>query len=261
MTRYGGEPMGVFRRAVHLGSITGVSDDPRDLAARVGDLAAAAEDAGFDAILVPDHMAQGAIGGGPLNPIFEAYTLLAFLATRTSTVRLGALVSPVTFHHPAHLAKQITSLDVISGGRAIAGLGAAWDEAESVASGIPFPAVGERMDRLDETLTICRKMFDEERPTFAGAYWRIEQPHNVPAPSAASRSSSAVVESGEHWHSSPPTPTLATSWASLPTSAASSRCSTVTSTRPIVIAVPCRGRRPSRAAVAPPTNTVPSRRI
>jgi alkanesulfonate monooxygenase SsuD/methylene tetrahydromethanopterin reductase-like flavin-dependent oxidoreductase (luciferase family) len=91
-------------------------------------------------------------------------------------------VTGVTYRNPAQLAKMVTTLDVISGGRAVLGLGAAWNEDEHRGYGFEFPAVGERMDRLDEALTICRAMFTEERPSFEGRYYRIERALNVPRP-------------------------------------------------------------------------------
>ena len=100
--------------------------------------------------------------------MLESWTTLAALARETTTVRLGTLVTGVTYRNPAILAKTATTLDVISGGRAIFGLGAAWNEQEHVGYGFEFPPVRERMDRLDEALTIVRAMFTEDRPSFTG---------------------------------------------------------------------------------------------
>jgi F420-dependent oxidoreductase-like protein len=149
---------------------------------QVVERALAAESAGFGLVTVMDHFYQ--IGGvGPeTEPMLESYSTLAALAARTSTVRLGALVTGVTYRSPALLAKVVTTLDVISGGRAILGLGAAWNEAEHVGYGFDFPPIKERMDRLDEALTICRLMFTEERPTFVGRHYRIDRALNSPRP-------------------------------------------------------------------------------
>jgi len=114
--------------------------------------------------------------------MFEAYTLLGALAARTTTARLGTLVTGVTYRNPAELAKEVTSLDVISRGRAILGIGAAWHDVEHEALGFDFPPVGERMDRLEEALQICRAMFRCERPTIAGKYYRVKDAINSPAP-------------------------------------------------------------------------------
>ena len=166
----------------HLPSYTFPGVGPDALFEHVAGLARRAEEAGFDLVTVMDHFYQ--IGGvGPEEaPMLEAYSTLAGIAARTSRVRLGALVTGVTYRNPAHLAKIVTTLDVISGGRAILGLGAAWNESEHRGYGFDFPRVGERMDRLDETLTICRRMFTEERPTFEGRFYRIEAALNQPRP-------------------------------------------------------------------------------
>jgi F420-dependent oxidoreductase-like protein len=149
---------------------------------RVVELAVAAENAGFGLVTVMDHFYQ-IVGIGPeTDPMLEGWTTLGGLAARTSKIRLATLVTGVTYRNPAQLAKMVTTLDVISGGRAVLGLGAAWNEDEHRGYGFEFPAVGERMDRLDEALTICRAMFTEERPSFEGRYYRIERALNVPRP-------------------------------------------------------------------------------
>ncbi len=155
---------------------------PEGLFEHVAGLAQRAEAAGFDLVTVMDHFYQ--IGGvGPEEaPMMEAYSTLAGIAARTSRIRMGALVTGVTYRNPALLAKTVTTLDVISGGRAILGLGAAWNDSEHRGYGFDFPGVGERMDRLDEALTICRRMFTEERPTFEGRFYRIEAAINRPRP-------------------------------------------------------------------------------
>jgi len=149
---------------------------------RVVAQAKAAEDAGFSLVTVMDHFYQ-IPGVGPVtDPMLEAWSVLAALARETSRVRLATLVTGVTYRNPAMLAKTVTTLDVISGGRAILGLGAAWNEVEHAGYGFEFPPVRERMDRLDEALTIIRAMFTEERPTFTGQHFRIEEALNVPRP-------------------------------------------------------------------------------
>jgi F420-dependent oxidoreductase-like protein len=155
---------------------------PEDRFDRVVHLACAAETAGFDAVTVMDHFYQIGGVGPPEEPMLEAYTTLGALAARTSRVGLATLVTGVTYRNPALLAKMVTTLDVISKGRAIFGIGAAWNEAEHAGYGIEFPPIGERMDRLDEALTIARKMFTEERPSFTGKHYRIEEALNSPRP-------------------------------------------------------------------------------
>ena len=142
----------------------------------------AAEDAGFGVVTVMDHLNQIPGIGPQDDPMLEAWSTLAALARETRSVRLGPLVTGVTYRNPALLAKTATTLDVISGGRAILGLGAAWFEAEHDAFGFEFPPIKERMDRLDEALSIARGMFAEQRSTFAGRYSRTDDVINVPRP-------------------------------------------------------------------------------
>ena len=108
--------------------------------------------------------------------------MLAALARETSRVRLGTLVTGVTYRNPALLAKQVTTLDTSSGGRAVLGLGAAWNDVEHEGYGFDFPPIGDRMDRPDEALAIIKSMFTEERPTFHGKHYPISQALNVPRP-------------------------------------------------------------------------------
>ncbi len=114
--------------------------------------------------------------------MLEAYSTLAALATRTSRVRLSTLVTGVTYRNPALLAKTVTTLDVISRGRAMLGIGAAWNQSEHDGYGFDFPPIRERMERLDEALTICRLVFTEERPSFEGKHYRIHSALNSPRP-------------------------------------------------------------------------------
>jgi F420-dependent oxidoreductase-like protein len=167
---------------LHLPNYTFPNTPPERLFSRVVDLACAAEEAGFSLVTVMDHFYQIPGIGPETDPMLEGYATLSALAARTSNVRLGTLVSGVTYRNPAILAKTVTTLDVISGGRAVLGLGAAWNDVEHRGYGAEFPPVGERMDRLDEALTICRLMFTEDRPSFTGRYYRIDAALNVPRP-------------------------------------------------------------------------------
>ena len=161
-------------------TFSGVPDDR--IFARVAENARAAEAAGFDLVTVMDHFYQIRGVGPETDPMLEAYPTLAALATQTTRVKLGTLVTGVTYRNPALLAKTVTTLDVISGGRAIMGIGAAWNDSEHAGYGIEFPPIGQRMDRLDEALTIIKLMFTEDRPSFEGAHYRIERALNVPRP-------------------------------------------------------------------------------
>ncbi len=166
----------------HMPSFSFPGVPPERLFERLAENVVAAEAAGFDLVTVMDHFYQiGAVGPEEL-PMMEAYTTLGALAARTSRVLLGTMVTGVTYRNPAFLAKAVTTLDVISKGRAVLGLGAAWNESEHVGYGFEFPPVGRRLDRLDEALTICRLMFTEERPSYSGRYYRIERALNSPRP-------------------------------------------------------------------------------
>ena len=130
-----------------------------------------------------DHLYQIRGVGQEDEPMLEGWSVLAALARETTRVRLGTLVTGVTYRNPAMLAKQATTLDTISGGRAVLGLGAAWNEAEHAGYGYDFPPIGERMDRLDEALTIVRGDVRRGPPDRSTArYYRIERALNVPRP-------------------------------------------------------------------------------
>ena len=167
---------------LHLPDYTFPDSPPERLFDRVVEQARAAEEAGFSLVTVMDHLYQ-IHGVGPVDaPMLEAWSTLAALSRETTRVRLGTLVTGVTYRNPALLAKMATTLDVISGGRAIFGLGAAWNEQEHIGYGYDFPPIKERMDRLDEALTIVRAMFTQDRPTFTGVHYRIDEALNVPRP-------------------------------------------------------------------------------
>lgn len=144
--------------------------------------ARAAEAAGFDLVTVMDHLYQIRGVGPETNAMLEAYTTLSAIATQTSKVKLSTLVAGVTYRNPALLVKEVTTLDIISRGRAILGIGAAWNEDEHVGYGFEFPPIARRMDRLDEAVQIARLMFTEDRPSFEGRFFKIERALNVPRP-------------------------------------------------------------------------------
>jgi len=149
---------------------------------QVAATAVQAEAAGFDTVMVMDHFYQLPALGAPDQPMLEAYTLLGALAARTSRVRLATLVTGNTYRNPALLAKIVTTLDIISGGRALLGIGAGWFEPEHVGYGYAFPSLRERLDRLEEALEIIRAMFRGERPSFEGRFYRASEALNVPLP-------------------------------------------------------------------------------
>jgi F420-dependent oxidoreductase-like protein len=142
----------------------------------------AAEQAGIDNLSVMDHYLQLEMAGGPEKPMLEGYTTLGFLAGHTSTVELQLLVTGVTYRHPALLAKIVTTLDVLSGGRALLGIGAAWYEREHAALGVPFPPLAERFERLEETLQIVHQMWGDDNGPYLGQHYQLAETLNVPQP-------------------------------------------------------------------------------
>ncbi|HEY5274639.1 MAG TPA: TIGR03560 family F420-dependent LLM class oxidoreductase [Acidimicrobiales bacterium] len=174
--------MTLTRFGFHFASTSYEDLNGQPLFDRIAEVAAAAESAGFDSIWVPDHAHQNRIGGGPSGPMLEAYTLLAALAMKTGRVLLGSLVSPITFREPALLAKVVTTLDVVSGGRAVLGIGAAWDTEEHEAYGFDFPNIAEREDRLEESILICREMFTASPASFDGEHYHLREAWNAPHP-------------------------------------------------------------------------------
>ena len=149
---------------------------------RLADMAVTAERSGFDSVWVMDHLHQIAGVGPPENWMLEGNTILGGLAARTSTAALGLMVGGVTYRNPALMAKITTTLDVISGGRAVLGIGAAWNEEEHLAYGFEFPPLRERFERLEDALRIVRAMFTEQRATVEGTHHRVEGAYNNPKP-------------------------------------------------------------------------------
>lgn len=149
--------------------------------ARVG---GAVEDAGVSNLSAMDHYLQ--LGrtefGGVDAPILEGYTTLGYLAGHTRTVELQLLVTGVMYRHPGLLTKIVSTLDVLSGGRAVLGLGAAWYEREHAAYGVPFPPLAERFERLEETLRIVHQMWSDDNASFEGKYYRLAETINSPQP-------------------------------------------------------------------------------
>ena len=155
---------------------------PEAIGPTVAAFGAAAEEADLDNVSVMDHYFQMPFLGGADRQMLEGYTTLGFLAGHTSTVELQLLVTGVTYRHPGLLAKIITTLDVLSGGRAVLGLGAAWYQEEHESLGVPFPPVAERFERLEETLQIVHAMFDGTRAPYDGKHYRLAHAVNNPAP-------------------------------------------------------------------------------
>jgi F420-dependent oxidoreductase-like protein len=153
---------------------------PARLGADLAAVARTADEAGFEFVSVMDHFFQIGVVGPPDHDMLEAYTTLGYLAACTSRAKLITLVTGAVYRHPGVLAKIVTTLDVLSGGRAWLGIGAAWNEAESKGLGIPFPPVAERFERLEETLRICLAMWAGDESPFRGVHYELDRPLNVP---------------------------------------------------------------------------------
>jgi F420-dependent oxidoreductase-like protein len=159
----------------------GVSPD--QIAPTFARIASAADMLGFDSLWVMDHFFQMELPARNYSaeqPMMESYTLLSYLAGLTQRATLGALVTGVHYRQPGHLVKIVSNLDVLSGGRAILGIGAGWYERESRGLGFPFPPVGERFGRLEETLQIALKMWSGDATPFEGKYYTLAEPMNNP---------------------------------------------------------------------------------
>jgi F420-dependent oxidoreductase-like protein len=152
------------------------------LAGRLAEVARAAEDGGLDTLWVADHLLQADPNSRPDAPMLEAYTTLGFLAAHSRRLRLGTMVTGVTFRPPALLIKAVTTLDVLSGGRAWLGLGAGYATDEARAMGLPLPPTAERFERLEETLRIAIRMWEGDTTAFDGSHYRLERPISSPAP-------------------------------------------------------------------------------
>ena len=167
------------------------------LGPRLAAVARTADDAGFDSIAVMDHFFQIGVIGAPDEDMLEAYTTLGYLAACTSRARLLTLVTGAVYRQPGILAKIVTTLDVLSGGRAWLGIGAAWNEEEARGLGVPFPPVAERFERLEETLRICLQMWQGDASPFRGQYYQLERPLNVPQAISAPHPPIMIGGSGE----------------------------------------------------------------
>jgi F420-dependent oxidoreductase-like protein len=153
------------------------------LGPELAQLAGAADQSGVDTVWVADHLLQVDPTAAPDDTeMLEAYTTLGFLAAQTQRVRLGTMVTGVTFRPPALLVKAVTTLDVLSGGRAWLGIGAGYQEDEAQAMGLPLPAVAERFERLEETLQIAARMWAGDDAPFEGRHYRLQRPAGSPLP-------------------------------------------------------------------------------
>jgi F420-dependent oxidoreductase-like protein len=155
---------------------------PPAIASTLAATARAADQGGVETFTVMDHWFQMENMGGPAEPMLEGYTTLGFLAGQTEQIGLGLLVTGVTYRHPGLLAKIVTTLDVLSGGRALLGIGAAWYGREHAGLGVPYPDTSERFERLEETLEICRQMWSGDDGPFEGKHYTLAETICIPQP-------------------------------------------------------------------------------
>src|SRR6476646_3641639 len=172
------------------GGPSGIGDGVTDLAQR-------AEALGVRTLSVMDHFFQMEAAAPAADPMLEGYTALGFVAGRTRTLRLRALVTGVTYRHPGLLAKTVTTLDVLSGGRAELGIGAAWYEREHLGLGVPFPPTAERFERLEEALQICMQLWSDDDGAFEGKHSRLTETLCRPRPVSAPRPRILIGGGGE----------------------------------------------------------------
>ena len=164
------------------------SNGPKELGDKLAEIARTADDVGFSSLWVMDHFFQigdlsRSAGVGPAeDEMLEGYSTLSYLAAVTQKVTLGTMVTGVVYRHPGILVKTVTTLDVLSGGRAYLGIGAAWNEREARGLGVPFPSTKERLERLEETLEIAKQMWSENNGAYTGKYYQLAETLCSPQP-------------------------------------------------------------------------------
>ncbi|KPK17285.1 MAG: monooxygenase [Myxococcales bacterium SG8_38] len=181
---------------VHLANLSWPGG-PTRIAPTLAAIARSAEQVGCEHVSVMDHWFQMDQMFPVDNDMLEAYTMLGFLAAHTERVQLHVLVTGVTYRHPGLLAKIVATLDVLSGGRAGLGIGAAWYEREHAGLGVPFPSVGERLERLEETLEICLQMWSDDNGPYEGRYYHLAETLCVPQPPTRPRPPILIGGGGE----------------------------------------------------------------
>jgi F420-dependent oxidoreductase-like protein len=185
-----------MKLAIHCANLSWPGG-PERLGTTLAEVARTAEDGGASTLTMMDHWFQMEQLGGPPEPMVEGYTSLGFLAGQTRELELGLLVTGVTYRHPGLLAKIVTTLDVLSGGRAFLGIGAAWYEREHIGLGVPFPPTRERFERLDEAIRVCRQMWSDDDGAFVGTHYRLAETVCTPKPLQAGGPPILIGGSGE----------------------------------------------------------------
>jgi F420-dependent oxidoreductase-like protein len=185
-----------MRDGIHFVNFT-LPGAPATLGPTLAETARIAEESGVSVFTLMDHWFQMEMMATSEDPMLEGYTSLGFLAGQTRTMTLGLLVTGVTYRHPGLLAKIVTTLDVLSGGRAQLGIGAAWYEREHRGLGVPFPPLSERFERLEETLRICLQMWSDDNGPFDGTHYQLAETICAPPPISSPHPRILVGGSGE----------------------------------------------------------------
>jgi F420-dependent oxidoreductase-like protein len=185
-----------MRLGIHVANFT-LPGGPAALGTTLTATARAAEQGGATTLTLMDHYFQMESLATAQDPMLEGYTALGFLAGQTERIQLGLLVTGVTYRHPGLLAKVVSTLDVLSGGRAMLGIGAAWYEREHRGLGVPFPPVSERFERLEETLQICRQMWSDDDGPYQGEHYQLAETVCEPRPVQQPRPPVLIGGSGE----------------------------------------------------------------
>jgi F420-dependent oxidoreductase-like protein len=172
-------------------------DDPALIAPTLAETARIAEQAGVSAFTVMDHFFQMDQAAPAEQPMLEGYTTLGFLAGQTQRMTLGLLVTGVMYRYPGILAKTVSTLDVLSGGRGRLGIGASWYDREQRGLGVPVVPMGERFERMEETIQICLQMWSDNNGPYHGKYYQLEETLNVPQPLSRPRPPIMIGGDGE----------------------------------------------------------------
>lgn len=185
-----------MRVGIHFVNFT-LPGVPATLGPTLAETARIADESGVSVFTLMDHWFQMEMMASSEDPMLEGYTSLGFLAGQTQRMTLGLLVTGVTYRHPGLLAKIVTTLDVLSGGRAQLGIGAAWYEREHRGLGVPFPPLSERFERLEETLQICLQMWSDDNGPYTGKHYQLAETICSPPPISSPRPRILVGGSGE----------------------------------------------------------------
>ncbi len=185
-----------MKLAIHFPNFT-MPGEPASLAALLAATAQAADDGGCETMTLMDHWFQMEQRAPATDPMLEGYTSLGFVAAHTTRLKLGLLVTGVTYRHPGLLAKIVATLDVLSEGRAFLGIGAAWYEREHLALGVPYPPIATRFEMLEEAIQVCQQMWSDDEGPYDGVHYRLAETICRPRPIQSPRPPILIGGSGE----------------------------------------------------------------